>query len=364
MKYYAYGFCLLVIAVCINACEVDDDAVPDPKPVEPNVSPVVFNPDEVPYQTLSEYHFFEGDMKNQKPVNGVLPYDVITPLFSDYAHKLRFVWMPDTAIATYNGDHNALNFENGTVFIKNFYYDRVQPQDLRRIIETRLMFLRNDKWEFAEYVWNEEQTEAFLDMSGSTTLVNWLDTEGVSRTAHYEIPSESECFTCHKVGDTPFLIGPKPQNINSDFLYPEGVRNQLIKWAEVGYLKNNFPANIETVVPWDDDSQLLEDRVRSYLDMNCAHCHRTGSHCDYRSIRFAWEETVNPAIMGICEEPQSFISPELTYIITGGNPDRSALFYRLISVSEDTRMPLLGRTVVHEEGVQLIYDYINSLEPC
>lgn len=364
MKSAVYGFCLLLLAVCISACGVDDDIELGPIPNPPSVSPVVFNPDSVPYQTLAEYNFFEGDIKDQKPVKGVLPYDVITPLFSDYAEKLRFVWMPDSAKASYNGDHNALNFENGTIFIKNFYYDRVQPQDARRIIETRLMFLHNDNWEFAEYVWNDEQTSATLDMSGSTTLVNWLDTEGVSRTAHYEIPSESQCFTCHKMGDTPFLIGPKPQNINSDFNYKDGVKNQLIKWVEMGYLHNDYPINIETVVPWDDTNQLLEDRVRSYLDMNCAHCHRTGSHCDYRDIRFAWEETVDPTIMGICKEPQSYISPELTYIITGGNPERSALFYRINSISEETRMPLLGRTVVHEEGIQLIYEYINSLDPC
>ena len=364
MKNVGYLFCLVLFVLIIHACGTDDDYEPEQKPTEPTVSPVVFNPTEVPYGTLSEYSFFEGDLKNQKPVKGVLPYDVITPLFSDYAHKLRFVWMPDSVKGSYNGDHNALDFENGTVFIKNFYYDRVQPGNVRRIIETRLMFMRDNNWEFAEYVWNTDQTEAYLDMSGSTTLVNWLDTEGVSRTGNYELPSESECFTCHKVGDTPFLIGPKPQNMNMDFAYTEGVKNQLLKWVEMGYLDNDYPSNIATVVAWDDVNQLLEDRVRSYLDMNCAHCHRDGSHCDYRSIRFAWEETVNPDVLGICEEPQSYVSPELTYIIAGGNPDRSALFYRLNSISEDVRMPLLGRTVVHEEGIQLIYEYISSLDPC
>lgn len=118
------------------------------------------------------------------------------------------------------------------------------------------------------------------------------------------------------------------------------------------------------MVPWDDENQLLEDRVRSYLDMSCAHCHRDGSHCDYRSIRLAWEETINPEALGICVEPQSYVSPELTYIIAGEIPDRSALFYRMYSTSEDTRMPLLGRTLVHKEGIQLIYEYINSLDPC
>ena len=29
------------------------------------------------------------------PNDRVLPYDLNSPLFSDYAHKARFVWMPE-----------------------------------------------------------------------------------------------------------------------------------------------------------------------------------------------------------------------------------------------------------------------------
>ena len=62
----------------------------------------------VPYTNLSEYHFFDGDIKEQKPNLGVLPYKPASGLFTDYANKKRFVWMPQGTKATYNGDDNVL----------------------------------------------------------------------------------------------------------------------------------------------------------------------------------------------------------------------------------------------------------------
>ena len=57
-----------------------------------------------PLKKLSQYHFFKGDMKELTPNDRVLPYDLITPLFSDYALKARFVWMPEGTSAKYMKD--------------------------------------------------------------------------------------------------------------------------------------------------------------------------------------------------------------------------------------------------------------------
>ncbi|HRF82010.1 MAG TPA: hypothetical protein PL070_18190, partial [Flavobacteriales bacterium] len=89
--------------------------------------------------------------------------------------------MPAGSKATYSTDHDLLDFPDGTVLIKTFYYDHVQPADARRVIETRLLFKRNGQWEFANYVWNTEQTEASLDMNGSYTPITWLDDNGTQR---------------------------------------------------------------------------------------------------------------------------------------------------------------------------------------
>src|SRR5690606_20019572 len=99
------------------------------------------------------YHFFVGVLKNQKPADAVLPYQIASSLFTDYASKKRFVWIPYGKSASYDGDANSLNFPEGSVLIKNFYYDFVQPYNQTRIIETRLMIKKKDAWVFAEYVW-------------------------------------------------------------------------------------------------------------------------------------------------------------------------------------------------------------------
>lgn len=45
---------------------------------------------------------FTGDLSAFQPNEGVLPYDLNSPLFTDYAEKARFVWMPKGVAAGYD----------------------------------------------------------------------------------------------------------------------------------------------------------------------------------------------------------------------------------------------------------------------
>lgn len=318
---------------------------------------------ELPYGKLSDYRFFVGELKAFQPNTRVLPYEPITPLFSDYAHKSRFVWMPEGVSAAYVSDGEILNFPNGAVMIKHFYYDNVQPQGERKIIETRLIYKKNDVWEFADYTWNEEQTEATYSLEGSYAPVEWIDENGVTKSVDFRLPSEVECVTCHKQSNQPIPIGPKPQNLNKTLDYADGTMNQLSKWQEVGYLSGNVPSEIVTTVAWDDASKPIDLRVRSYIDANCAHCHSELGHCYYRPLRFPFSETGMEQNLGVCEEPEEFINESLTHIVARGNINRSVMHFRLNTTSQQYRMPLLGRTIIHEEGVAMISEYINSLTP-
>ncbi len=322
-------------------------------------SPVVFNLAEVPYPNLTDYNFFEGELPNLTPVRGVTPYAPINSLFTDYAVKKRFIWMPNGVKGSYVSDTENLSFPNGTVLIKNFYYDQVQPNNNRQVIETRLMIKKESNWIFANYIWNEAQNEAVLDLSGGSQYVEWLQ-DGVLRTVNYRIPSEPKCFTCHKSIDTPLLIGLKPQNLNSMYPYPEGNMNMLQKLVEVGYLENSIPGSIETVVKWDDPSESLNDRMRAYFDINCANCHSDTGHCDYRPLRMAYLETADPTNMGICVEPDTPIGP-FDKIVDPGNTENSVLFFRMNTIEEQYRMPLLGRSLIHDESIELLEEWINSL---
>ena len=353
-----FSFLYLSLSIGFYSCASDDNYIPNPEPEQ--ISPVIFDITEVPYQALSEYNFFEGDIKNLNPVYGVLPYDLNSALFSDYAKKKRFVWMPDNVNAEYVNDYSSLDFPTGAVLIKNFYFENVQPDNNTKILETRLMIKKESEWEFANYVWNESQTEATLTSDGSFVELDWIQ-NGSNQTVNYRIPARAECFTCHNKFGTPVPIGPKPQNINRDYNFSDGSQNQLEKWTEQGYLLDDLPSSIITTVDWTDDSEPLELRARSYIDINCAHCHSEESYCEYRPMRFAFNENNNLENMGVCVEPDTNIDDNLTHIIAPNSPQESVVYFRISSIEEQYRMPLLGRTLQHREGVQLIENYINSL---
>lgn len=372
-KYYYLFFTVCLSFIIFSSCSDEDEYVP--------VSPVVVDLTQVPYPKLSDYKFFEGEIKNQIPSLNVLPYEPSSSLFSDYAHKKRFVWMPEGTKATYSADNKILELPVGAVLIKTFYYDNVQnisPVGGTRIIETRVMIRKTTGWIFADYVWNAEQTEAFFDLAGSFTNISWKDENNVIKNANYRIPTAVQCIICHKhkdfVGpteiDTYIPIGIKPQNLNFSYTYGTETKNQLTKWVEVGYLENNFtlPSTDNTVINYNDNTRPLEQRVRSYLDSNCSHCHADSRHCDYRPMRFPYSLTGGAngrTNMGVCVNTEDFsFAPALTKIIQPGNVNRSMLFYRLNTTDESFRMPLHGRTIIHDEGVAMMEEWINSLPPC
>lgn len=326
-------------------------------------SPVIFDIDQVPYQRLTDYNFFAGDLQNQEPVYGVLPYEPITPLFTDYASKKRFLWMPNGVQAEYVGDSDLFNFPVGTILIKTFYYENVLPNNEMKVIETRLLIKKADGWVFADYIWNENQTEGELDVSGNGGNVPFqFIKNGVTRDVNYRIPATSECFTCHKSNFEASPIGMKPQSLNSVYNYSDGSSNQLTKWIEQGYLLSNVPGDIETVVKWDDPSEPLDMRARAYLDINCNSCHSDTGHCNYRIPRFSYDRTDDDTNLGICVTADTPIPGyEGAYLIEPGDADASVLFFRMNTTEEQYRMPLLGRTLRHDEGVALIEEWINSL---
>ena len=361
----------LLLTSCNNETEEEYNAIP--------TSPVKVDLTQVPYPKLSDYHFFEGELKNQIPSLNVIPYEPASALFTDYAHKKRFVWMPIGVKATYNGDSKVLELPVGAALIKTFYYDKIQPSNTTRIIETRIMIRKQSGWIFTDYVWNDAQTEAYLDLNGSFVNLSWKDENNIIKTTDYRIPSEVQCIICHKNTENVngnlqtihIPIGIKPQNLNHNYNYGNSNQNQLTKWIEQGYLENNFTLPIEnnTTIDYNDTSKSLEKRVRSYLDINCAHCHQNGKHCDYRPMRFAFNETgaVNGLTnMGVCVDTQDMqnFAPALGKIVTPGNSNRSMLYYRLNTTNEAYRMPLHGRTIVHDEAISLIGQWINSLQPC
>jgi len=319
-----------------------------------------------PFQKLSEYNLFLGNMADLTPNEGLIPFEPITPLFSDYAEKLRFVWMPEGESAIYH-DSETFNFPLSAVLIKNFYF----PNDFRdetkgrRIMETRLLVNREDGWDALAYIWNDEQTEAFLEIAGGIKQVEWINGEGEKVNSPYVIPNKNQCKGCHVVDRKLLPIGPKARNINSSIDYREGKMNQLEKWKSMGYLKScPDHENAPKIAKWDDStSGTLEERALAYMELNCGTCHNRKGPAHTTGLYLTSFEN-EPAHLGICKSPVAAGqgSGGRLYDIVPGDPDASILVFRMESTDAAVMMPEMGRKLVHKEGVALIREWIQSIK--
>lgn len=319
------------------------------------------------FTNLSEYNLFKGDIAKLTPNGKLLPYALITPLFSDYAEKARFVWVPDGKSATYS-EEGSLDLPVGSVLVKNFYYptDMRQPEKGRRIVETRLLIHLENGWEGRTYVWNKEQTDATLEIAGASFPVSYIDAAGKNITFNYSVPNKNQCAACHEYAGKITPIGPKVRNLNMDYTYEGGKQNQLKKWAEVGFLTNiKDPAQAPHLAKWNDEKAgSLNDRARGYLDVNCAHCHNPRGPAKNAGLNLSYTNTDATSI-GINKYPVATGggAGDNMIDIDPGHPDNSILIYRMESINPEVMMPEIGRTLVHTEGVKLIRDWVSSLTP-
>ena len=316
-------------------------------------------------ENLSEWGFFAGKLAEQKPIDGILPYQLNTPLFSDYAEKLRFVKFPVGQSVAYNPD-DVLAFPVGTVLIKTFYFptDFRAPAKGRRLVETRLLVHEASGWKALEYVWNTEQTDAVLEVAGEQTEVAYVDTDGVAHRQPYVMPNLNQCKGCHNRSEKLMPIGPSVRQLNGDVTYADGSENQLAYWQKQGLLTNLPPlADVPKTPVWNDPATgSLDTRARAWLDINCAHCHRPDGPASTSGLNLRHNET-NPTAWGILKTPVAAGrgSGGRSYDVVPGKPDESILLYRLESTDPGVMMPEVARKVTHREGVALVRAWIQSL---
>ena len=159
-------------------------------------------------------------------------------------------------------------------------------------------------------------------------------------------------------------IGPRARFLNRDNSYSGASKNQLAHMAELGVLAG-LPADlagIETAPDWEDPAQPLQARARAYLDINCAHCHSPGGFASNSGMFLEFWREVN-STYGICKPPVAAGagSGGLQFDFVPGDADASITVFRMNSNDPDVRMPEIGRSIIHDEAVALVREWLNSL---
>lgn len=315
---------------------------------------------------LSEYGFFTHLGSPLVPNEGVVPYDLNTPLFSDYTTKYRFIRLPPGTSATY-AEEGPIDLPVGSVVIKTFSYlnDIRDPSKGERLLETRLLVRAGEGYEPRIYVWNKDQDDADLDQAGSVVETSWTHYDGETRTNRYIIPNANQCKGCHENSGVTDLIGPKARNLNRGYLYSEGLENQIAHLERIGYLAGGPSTDARPTLPvWDDPSSgSVEDRARAWLDVQCAHCHNPKGPARTSALDLRYEQR-DPKSFGICKPPVAAGrgSGGFHFDIVPGKPDESILVFRMESTDPGVRMPELPIMLVHAEGVALVRDWIATLD--
>ena len=315
--------------------------------------------------TLGVYRFFT-DSGARRPRRGLVPYDLNTPLFSDYAVKARYLYLPPGTTAGYRAN-GVFDFPVGAVLIKTFAF----PADLRapnrsvRNIETRLLIRKVAGWTARTYVWNAEQTQAVWKVAGRHVPIGFIDLAGRERAISYVVPNQNQCKECHSVDGVLSPIGPKARNLNGVFPYPEGAENQIAHWARLERLsKVPAPAAWPRAAIWNAADEPLAARARAYLDVNCGHCHNRSGFAGNSGLYLDLDEQ-DATARGVLKRPVAAgrASGDLDFDIVPGDPDHSILIYRMTSDEPGVMMPQIGRSVAHQDGLALIRAYVKSLNP-
>lgn len=318
-------------------------------------------------EKLSDWGIFDGKLADLHPANGVVPYALNTPLYTDYAEKSRFVKIPKGTVVNYAAE-NVLDFPIGTWLVKSFYYsaDFRKPGVDKNIIETRILVHESAGWKAMTYVWNEEQTDATLEIAGDDKQVKFIDKSGQQQALRYVIPNQNQCKGCHNNNDQIMPIGPSVAQLNGILSYATGQQNQLAYWQSHSMLKNipNAINYIPKTPVWNDPSTgSLDARARAYLAINCAHCHRREGPAQTSGL-FLPENEKEGIAFGVNKTPIAAGNGSGGRLvdIQPGDANASIIWYRMQTTNPGERMPELGRNLVHVEGVALIKEWINKMK--
>jgi putative heme-binding domain-containing protein len=336
-----------------------------------------------------------ASVKDQQPAPGVLPFSINAEQWADFATASRYVAVPGTEkIRVYDNPIEIPGgFYSGMVFFpkdgvlaKTISLEMERGKSLtRKRLETQILHNDGTNWHGYSYQWNDEQTDATLvPGAGVNRTLDVIDAQapGGKRKQTWHFHSRAECMTCHNPWAGNGLAFTIPQ-INRDHDYSGVVDNQVRTFQHIGLIEMLHRENGQDkpvgqtllsdqtrvsgqsaaplpklVDPYDAKAD-LNHRARSYLQVNCAHCHQLGAG-GTADIEMRYNIPIEQTKTLEIRPAQGTFEIHGAHILSPGDPYRSVLYYRMSKLGAG-RMPHIGSEIVDDKGVRLIHDWIRQL---
>jgi uncharacterized repeat protein (TIGR03806 family) len=349
---------LLLLLLCGTACDSEPaDTPPDAQVADIGPPASAYKS---PPSTLEGWNLFE-DTRAQQPGPRTYPYEVIAPLFADYALKYRFVYLPEGTTIGYDPDE-LWSLPEGSILVKTFSYpqDQREPEASVRLLETRLLVFTGGDVQVHTYVWDAAQRQNVRKVAGAKLPVEWTHFDGSSRSNDYLVPNTNECMDCHGKRGQTHALGLRTRQFDHASQIDDFANQGLFDRTPEPYAERD-----RLVDPFGDAT--LSERARSYLDSNCSQCHTQGGDASESGLWIDWEHTAPdqpPVQWGVCKHPTSAGGATCGHEvdIAPGEPERSIFMCRMESTDSKIQMPPLGRNLLDDEAVKLLHDWIASLD--
>ncbi len=313
------------------------------------------------FKTIEEYGIFQGQGLDLVPHDRLIKYEVVNALFTDYAEKDRFVYMPEGQRAELLDD-GFFKWPTGTMIVKNFYYNE-ESAGVDRMMETRLLIKEEAEWKAVSYVWDDSQKTATLKKVGD--ILPMHITHGSDEYSFdYVVPNKNQCKSCHNKNEKIDPLGFKLTNLDRAVTRDGVSISQLDYLAEKGVINLGLTQKKKRkMVAYTDEAADLQDRALAYLDMNCGHCHRPEGPGNTSGLFLQYDET-RANHLGYCKGPVAAGrgSGGHAFDISPGNADASILYHRMASTDPGVMMPEIGRSLSDKKGLQLIKEWINNID--
>ncbi|MCH7892418.1 MAG: thrombospondin type 3 repeat-containing protein, partial [Gemmatimonadetes bacterium] len=301
-------------------------------------------------QQLSQTGLF-SDTASLTPAEGMIEYEVNSPLWSDGAIKRRWLALPMGQRIEFDTTE-AWRFPVGTAFVKHFELF-VSPTATRRL-ETRVFLRQREGWIGFTYRWNEDETDADL-LTERLSEDFQVDLGAGVQTQTWTYPSPNECMGCHTAA-AGYVLGARTRQLNRIF----GDENQLHAWNCMGVFEEEIgdPSALGSYANPADPTASLQQRARAYLAANCAICHQPlGPAPGGMDMRYA-ALLGDMNLIGVSPSEGDLGLPDPRRIKPGRSIE-SVLWQRLATTDPDVRMAR-GTLVPDTVGIQILAAWIDT----